>query len=390
MAVMLSPHTYTRENIVEIQSHSGHAVMQRIFDLVLQNGIRIAAPGEFTRRAFMNGRICITQAEGICELIGANTEVDRKRAMSLIKGETKTRLFQIRNSLHMIASHLEAHIDFPEETDDLFDLGFYSSQFHDTVLAPLIKAEKQYESSRAIREGVEIVIAGKPNVGKSSLLNQLVEKNRAIVTPFPGTTRDAIDAEMRINGVLVTLTDTAGIHETNDPVEKLGIIQAAQSLAEAENVLFVIDSTTGITEEDISIFREIQEKRIILVQNKIDICSSTLPALKDSHLAHLPLVQVSAKNGTNICQLKDRIAQIFQIDADLVNDVISLNARQYEQLKDLLVVSRRISEAFKDNVQPELISLDIREALDILDNAVGNRISDSLLDEIFQNFCIGK
>ncbi len=277
LTYMKAPQTYTREDIIEINCHSGPLVLQKVLELVLKGGARLAEPGEFTLRAFLNGRIDLTQAEGIIELIQAQTDQALEKANKLLQGDLRQLLKGIQEELLSLLAQLEAAIDFPEEELEILDREEWNRLLQDRVLRPLSQLIQAYEDGRPFREGLSLVIVGKPNVGKSSLLNKLLKEERAIVTSIPGTTRDTIEETILLKGLAFRLVDTAGIRRARDEVEEAGIQRTRGKVREAQIVLFLVDTSSFLEEEDRAIFQEIGDKPMLVVLNKMDLPSVVSP-----------------------------------------------------------------------------------------------------------------
>ena len=310
LAVMLAPHTYTKEDLVEINTHSGHVVLAAVLELVLKKGARLAEPGEFTKRAYLNGRIDLTQAEAVIDIITSRTDKSLAIAASQIKGDLKTRVESIRNVLFDILTETEAVIDFPEDVGDVVNPAAVVSILQKKVVAPLQKLVHQYENAHVFRDGLKMAVVGKPNVGKSSLLNRLLQNDRAIVTPIPGTTRDLIEETLNIHGIPVVIADTAGLHDSDDPVEVIGIQKTQAYISGSDLILFMVDASELLTREDHNIYAAITDKRQILVINKIDLmedgCAFKLPETWQQ----APHVLISALYGQGLSDLKALIAQV--------------------------------------------------------------------------------
>lgn len=393
---MKAPRTYTREDVVEIQSHSGPVVLNAILELAIRSGVRLAVPGEFTKRAFLNGRIDLTQAEAVIDIIDAKSRDALEIAVAQIRGELRHRIRGIRNGLRDILVEIETAIDFPDETDAERngDSNLHADALSkaDSELAALIG---RYENMHVYRDGLKIAIVGKPNVGKSTLLNRLVEKDRAIVTHIPGTTRDLIEEPATIGGVPVIFGDTAGLRATEDPVEAEGVKKARDYIESADIILFVLDASENPTSEERELFQSTNGKNRIVVANKSDL-------LRDGDSVRLPEremfppdamdterhVFVSALCGDGIRELKKLITS--DITPDAYPDRLVPNMRQKIGLE---TARRRVGSA-RENilkyVPPELTAIDLREAMDALDEITGDQAGDDLLDHIFERFCIGK
>lgn len=390
LAVMRAPHSYTREDVIEIQAHSGRVVLSAILDIVLKYGAELAKPGEFTQRAFINGRIDLTQAEAVIDVINARTAKSLEMANSLLKGDLKKRIETVAVQLREVLIEIEAAIDFPEEIDDLPDLHGLIDRLEGSVVRELEALVEHYENTRIFREGLTLAVVGRPNVGKSSLLNRLVKKDRAIVTDVPGTTRDIIEETVQINGIPVVISDTAGLHPTDDPIETIGIRKTHERIEESDVVLFVLEAHRPLSESDRTIYAHLEHRNVVLVINKIDLADDgadvDLPEAWRNH----PMVFVSALYDRGIDVLADAIAALFTRYDTEERDVIAPNARQKNILDKTLHAVSSAVEGIQSRTPAELINIDIREALVSLGEITGETTSEDILDEIFGRFCIGK
>ena len=393
VAVMKAPHSYTREDVVEIQGHSGPAVMKSILSLILQQGARLAEPGEFTRRAFLNGRIDLTQAEAVADLINARTDAAHLVAANQVSGKLAVVVEQIKEELVDLQADIEAEIDFPEDAEGVFDRKRALHKLATTVTSPVERLIEKYDREHLIRDGLHLIIIGRPNVGKSSLLNCLVDNDRAIVTSVPGTTRDLIEEDLQIQGLPVRLIDTAGLHLTEDPIEKIGIARAEQRMDNADLILFVLDASVPLTDEDHRIQSKIVEKKGILVLNKIDLLNGDPP---DGNLLppgwrSIPLAPVSALTGHGIDRLKKQIVRLAVGDRiDMSENAIIPNLRHEEALRGCLQALKAVVEGILGDAPAELISIDVGESIQWLDRITGTQPSPDILDQVFNKFCIGK
>ncbi len=394
VAVMRSPRSYTREDVVEINCHGGPAAVRAVLDLVLRKGARLAEPGEFTRRAFLNGRIDLTQAEAVIDVINARTHQSIEVAAAQVTGIFRKEIERIRSSLIEILVHNEAVIDFPEEENvEQGPSGFSQalSLRHDAIL-PLAELLRNYHEGRAIREGFSVAIVGRPNVGKSSLMNRLLSNERAIVTPYPGTTRDAIEDELVIQGVVISLWDTAGLHESVDPVEAIGMQKTFERAEQADLILFVLEAHRPLAAEDFEIYRKIASKPIVFVLNKIDLadgCSPVDPTPVD--WAESSRAPVSALTGIGIEALREMISKNVRGDGCLQAAAATIpNLRQKVLLEGCLEAIEAAVLGLEKRDSPELVDIHLRQALDRLDEILGNKVKVEIIDAIFSRFCIGK
>lgn len=386
VVVMRSPKSYTREDVVEIQSHSGYIVLNKILKLVLEKGARLAEPGEFTRRAYMNGRIDLTQAEAVIDIINARTGRSLDLAAEQLHGEIGRRINAVRDSVLSVLAEIEANIDFAEDMDRADMDWQWGESIKNGVVDPLDRMVAAYEQNHYFRDGIRMAIVGRPNVGKSSLLNRLTRKERAIVTEIPGTTRDTIEEMINIKGLPVILIDTAGLHDTTQKIEIIGIERTHATIKSADIVLFVVDSSQGVKPDDHAIFTQLGGVKHIIVMNKVDLNSNmALPTEWADSMA----VRVSALEGTHIQTLKEGIFDMG-VGRQAISSTSSVvpNLRQAEGLKSARHLASNAMAVI--NREPELAAVDLKEALGALDRILGLSCSEDVLDRIFSQFCIGK
>ena len=390
LIVMRAPRSYTCEDVVEIQAHSGPAVMRNILSLVIRQGARMAEPGEFTRRALLNGRIDLTQAEAVIDLINARTDTAFRAAANQVTGRLKKVIESARAGLTDILVQIEAGIDFPEDLAGIDTATSMAELLQKKVAEPIYKLIRSYQEAHIYRDGIELAIVGKPNVGKSSLLNCLIEKDRAIVNPLPGTTRDLIDGTFQLQGIPVNVTDTAGIHSTADPVEQIGITKTCQCIVESDLVLLVLDASETATDSDNQVYENCRDKPVISVINKIDLAPDTT-SLPPAHWKPAPRAPISALHSIGIDRLKTLILSMVMDDPQCaMSHSVIPNLRHHEALEKCYHNVQRSASGLQNQSPPELIAIDIREALDWLDVILGTRVDQDILDRIFSRFCIGK
>jgi len=388
LTVMRAPHSHTREDVVEINAHSGPAVLQSILELVLGKGAGIAAPGEFTKRAFLNGRIDLTQAEAVIDIIHARTEKALGVAAAQIRGDMGEHIRKIGNVLIQMLAQTEVVIDFPEDVEDI-DTDMMLGILERDVADPLKHLLQRHEDARFLRHGLRAVITGRPNVGKSSLMNAMVRKDRAIVTAIPGTTRDAIEENLNISGIPLILTDTAGLHETDDPIERLGVKKTHAHIRDADIVLLMIDIRQPITADELDIYEKISHKPLIIVANKSDLAGEQSgPDIPESW-GRATVVRTSAVYGTGLDMLRHEIAACFSGGEHEKNTAVPNLRHKLALERSLASVSAAI-EGILQFMPFELISMDIRESLEALGEITGDTVREDVLDEIFSRFCIGK
>jgi tRNA modification GTPase len=393
VVVMRAPKSYTREDVVEIQAHAGAAALRVILSLVLRQGARMAEPGEFTQRAFLNGRIDLTQAEAVIDLINARTETALKIASNQVSGQLNLAVENIRSILLDALVYLEAAIDFPEDVSEILSSTELEARLRREVAAPIVDLMRNYREGCIYRDGLKLAIVGRPNVGKSSLLNCLLKKERAIVNAFPGTTRDLIEDSFQVQGVPVTITDTAGLHETENPVEKIGIQTARECLKTADLIIQVIDGSEELTADDHEIFKFCCGKPVIVVVNKIDLVigRKTAAPLVPVNWGVLPAVEVSALYGNGIDFLEGRIADAVALKPrDVQHDSVIPNLRHQRALEKCHQNVSSAIKALQENRTIELVALDIQEAVGRLDEILGLNVDTDMVEQIFSRFCIGK
>jgi tRNA modification GTPase len=391
LSAMKAPKTYTREDVIEINTHSGYIVMASILDLVLQKGARIADPGEFTKRAYLSGRIDLTQAEAVIDIINSRTQKSLEIETSQIKGKLKKRIESIRGSLIDILTQVEAAIDFPEEVGDVIDTGSVKKILDKEIIGELSDMVAQYENAHFLRDGLKMIVVGRPNVGKSSLMNRLIKNDRVIVTAIPGTTRDLIEETLNIRGIPVIIADGAGLHETKDPVEVIGIEKTKEYIQASDLILFMIDASDPFTMEDQKIYQTIGGKRLILVINKIDLVKDGFQPEIPETWDKIPRVKISALYGNGLSSLKDLIAKLALGNQHLdIQSTIIPNLRHKIALEKSLDFAISAGEELHKGTSFELIAIDIKETLDSLGEIIGSVAKEDVIDQIFNRFCIGK
>jgi tRNA modification GTPase len=388
---MKAPQTYTREDVIEINCHSGPLVLQKVLELVLRQGARLAEPGEFTLRAFLNGRIDLTQAEGIIELIQAQTDQALEKANKLLQGDLQKLLLGIQEELLSLSAQLEAAIDFPDEELEILDRQGWNRILEERVLFPLTQLIQASEEGRPFWEGLSLVIVGKPNVGKSSLLNKLLKEERAIVTATPGTTRDTIEETILLKGLPFRLVDTAGIRWARDEVEEAGIQRTRGKVQQAQIVLFLIDTSSTLEEEDRSIFQEIKDKPLLIVPNKMDLPSVVSMEEVEKKFPGWVKLPISARYGQGIETLKERLYDLFlKIHApETLPDLIP-TLRQKQIFEQMVLSLTRAYQLSEQNLSPEFIALDLQKGLEEIGSLIGTTTTEDVLERVFSRFCVGK
>ena len=388
LAVLRSPRTFTREDTVEISCHGGILPAKLVLDTLLENGARLAEPGEFTRRAFLNGRIDLAQAEAVADLIRSRTELALAAANEQLAGKLSRRINLLRDDLMHTLAHVEAHIDFPDED--------ISPDTKEQLLARLENGMKFMDEllrtaneGQILRHGIRAAIVGRPNAGKSSLLNQLLGHDRAIVSPVPGTTRDTIEETANIRGLPVVFIDTAGLREARDEIEQEGVRRSREALAKAEFILHVLDASEPLTPADEKYFAEFAGKKRILVRNKVDLPVKLSEfGIQNSEFR---MVDVSCLTGGGIEKLKDAIKELIwsgEIKSEMLQ--VMINSRHQDALNRARAAAGRAAEALRGGATLDLVALDLRIAVNAVGEIVGKTATEDLLDSIFSQFCIGK
>jgi tRNA modification GTPase len=387
LSVMRAPRTFTREDVVEISCHGGLLPTKTVLDTLLEGGARLAEPGEFTRRAFLNGRIDLAQAEAIVDLIHSKTELALRAANEQLAGKLSQRINVLRDEMVKTLAHIEAHIDFPDE-DIAPDTKEQLMQRLGNGIKAMDELLRTASEGQILRRGIRAAIIGRPNAGKSSLLNQLLGRDRAIVSPIPGTTRDTIEETANIRGLAVIFIDTAGLRAARDEIEQEGIRRSRQSLEQAELVLHVLDSSQPLTEEDGKYFAELDGKKRIVVVNKVDLPAQLVPP---SALDTRYSISVSCVTGQGIESLKDAIRNVVwsgEIKAEMLE--VMINSRHQDALNRARAATEGTLEGLRADQTLDLVALDLRIAVNAIGEIVGKTTTEDLLDMIFSQFCIGK
>lgn len=387
--VMRAPNSYTTEDVVEVQCHGGIVMLRKILELILNSGARAAEPGEFTKRAFLGGRIDITQAESVMDMIHAKNELAARSSISQLKGSLSNRVKEIRSLLLNQIAFIESALDDPEN----YSLDGYSEQLKEK-LEEIIKEIRHLidtaEEGKMIKEGIRTVILGKPNAGKSSLLNALLGENRAIVTDIAGTTRDTLEEDVMIHGIPLKIVDTAGIHETVDIVEKIGVDKARESVEEADLVLYVVDGNKPLDADDTQIIGLLEGKKAIIVMNKIDI-EQVVDKMWITSKINAPVVEISAKTGEGMEELYEIIKDMFFHGKLSMNDEVYItNLRHKQALAEAEQSLEQVLSSIDRNMPEDFLSIDLMAAYEQLGTILGESLDDDLANEIFDKFCMGK
>ncbi|MGC2061762.1 MAG: tRNA uridine-5-carboxymethylaminomethyl(34) synthesis GTPase MnmE [Thermodesulfovibrionales bacterium] len=388
VSVMRGPHSYTRDDVIEINGHGGMMIIRRILEIVLSQGVRLAEPGEFTKRAFLHGRISLTQAEAVMDLIAAKTEESRRIALEQLRGRLTERLDAARKAMIDLCALAEAYIDFPEDDIEIAT-SEQMGQGLDAIRRDLEHLSKTYDEARFFREGLATAIVGRPNVGKSSLLNALLQQDRAIVTDTPGTTRDLIEECLNISGLPVRIIDTAGIRNSDEVVEQEGIKRSLRALEEADCILAVFDGSAPLDPEDCDLIRKIRGRNSIIVVNKSDLDEKISFGGLLPHSS--PLVRISTLTGKGLDVLKSLIVTTNLRDwKEEREGVVITNLRQRQAVDQAVSALGRAADTLRQGQPLEIFALELRDALDHIGSITGAVTHEVILDKIFSEFCIGK
>ena len=389
VSYMKKPSTYTREDVVEINCHGGVIAVRRVLQLTLDNGARLAEPGEFTKRAFLNGRIDLSQAEAVMDLIRAKTDESMKIALEQSEGKLSKQVEKINNKILDILAHIEAEVEFSEEDIDevvnekvIKDCEEVKGQMEDLL--------KNADKGKILREGLNVIIVGKPNVGKSSLLNALLEEKRAIVTDVPGTTRDTIEEYINIDGIPVKLIDTAGIREARNEVEKIGVERTKECIDKADLILFMIDGSREIDDEDMKIVEIAKNRDVIVIINKHDLPMNVDIEYIKKTFYNKPVLYVSVKTNEGVSSIKEEITNFVYKGKVSVKDIYVTNIRHKKALNDAIESIENGITTIKNGYPIDMASIDIKDAYLKLGEITGKTVSEDIIDRIFTNFCIGK
>lgn len=387
VSIFKSPKTYTGEDIVEINCHGGIACANKILELTLTNGCRLAERGEFIKRAFLNGKKDLIEVESISDLINAQTEATRKMGIKGITGELTKMINELRKKLLSLIANIEVNIDYPEYEDAIIITSELLKNNIKEIKEELNKILKESEKGKIIKDGINIGIIGKPNVGKSSLLNKLIGTEKAIVTDIEGTTRDIIEGNIIINGITINLIDTAGIRETNDIVEKIGVDKSKQIIEEANLLIAIFDGSKKLTKEDKEILKKLKNKKVIIIINKNDLKKE----IEEEELKEYNIIHTSLINNEGTDEIIKRIEELFNLKEIETSDYTYLsNSRQIALIKQCVSLANEINESNEQNTPIDLIQIDIQKLWELLGEIIGVSYKEELLDEIFSKFCLGK
>lgn len=387
VSVMKSPKTFTTEDVVEINCHGGISTTNKVLELVLNNGARLAEPGEFTKRAFLNGRIDLTQAESIMDLINSKNESKRKVAIKGLNGYVSNIIRNLRQEILELLASIEVNIDYPEYEDAIVMTNDIIKPKITEIKEKLTKIINESENGKILTSGIKTIIIGKPNVGKSSILNRLLDEEKAIVTDIEGTTRDTVEGSITINGVSLNIIDTAGIRETEDIVEKIGVEKSLSLINEADLIVIVLNNNEELTEEDKKILTACKDKKVIVVINKSDLERKiNLDDIKYQNIVYTNTIDL---NGIN--SLKEKIVELFNLNELEQQDYTYLsNVRQISLAKDAYQILEEVDNGIKNEVPVDMIEIDIKRAWEKLGEIIGETYTEELIDQLFSQFCLGK
>lgn len=386
VSVFKSPKTFTKEDVVEINTHGGKTSVNKIMELLLSNGARMAEPGEFLKRAFLNGRIDLIEAESVSDMINSTTEAARKMSMKGISHELSNKINNLRESILSLIANIEVNIDYPEYEDAVvvtIEMVKEKIKYVEKEIKNMVDLSK---NGLIIKNGINVAIVGKPNVGKSSILNKLIGEDKAIVTDIKGTTRDIVEGNILIEGININLYDTAGIRETDELVESIGIEKSKNKIEESDLILFVLDSSSSFEKEDQDILDFLKGKNVLIVYNKNDLSNKRIDKLKD-----FDSISISTKNNEDVKIIKNKISEIFNLDDINNSDYTYIsNVRQISLLKKCLNIINDIKKEINEDIPVDILEINIKLLWETLGEITGNVYKDDLLDEIFSKFCLGK
>lgn len=385
VSVMRSPKTFTTEDVIEINCHGGIATTNKVLELLLKNGARMAEAGEFTKRAFLNGRIDLLEAEGVMDLIDSKTEASRKLAMSALSGNVSSMISDLRNQMIEIITNIEVNIDYPEYEDILVVTTDMINSSITSLEEKLIKILKEAENGKIIKNGINTLIIGRPNVGKSSLLNKLLNEEKAIVTDIEGTTRDIVEGNISLDGIELNIIDTAGIRKTDNIVEQIGVNRSLSLIDKADLIILVLNNNEKLTEEDYKLLDSTKDKKRIIFINKNDLAKNINLDTVDN------VVYGSTMQIFGINALKDKIKELFNMEEIEKGDFNYLsNARHIATIHECISVVESIKEGLKNGLPIDMLEIDIKKIWELLGNLIGESYDEELLDNLFSRFCLGK
>lgn len=385
-----APKSYTMENMCEINSHGGNIIVKKILELCLKNGAELAEPGEFTKRAFLNGRIDLVQAESVIDIINAKSEKEVKTGIKQLEGLLSKEIAEIKQEIMDVMINIEVSIDYPEyDVEDVANAEI--TDMLDSVKKKLERLERSFDNGKVIKEGIKTAIIGKPNAGKSSLLNAILKEDRAIVTEYEGTTRDTIEEFVNINGIPLKLIDTAGIRETKDEVEKIGIAKSRETANTADLIIAIFDASKEIDEEDLEVIDFIKNKKAIIILNKMDLKAKIDENNENLKKLSGNIIKMSALKNIGIDKLYEKITEMFNLnEINLDNENVITNVRQKNLITKAIENVKKAKETIEQKMPIDIVAIFIKDILEDLDKITGEVVTEDIIEEIFANFCLGK
>ena len=385
-----APKSYTMENMCEINSHGGNIIVKKILELCLKNGAELAEPGEFTKRAFLNGRIDLVQAESVIDIINAKSEKEVKTGIKQLEGLLSKEIAEIKQEIMDVMINIEVSIDYPEyDVEDVANAEI--TDMLDSVKKKLERLERSFDNGKVIKEGIKTAIIGKPNAGKSSLLNAILKEDRAIVTEYEGTTRDTIEEFVNINGIPLKLIDTAGIRETKDEVEKIGIAKSRETANTADLIIAIFDASKEIDEEDLEVIEFIKNKKAIIILNKMDLKAKIDENNENLKKLSGNIIKMSALKNIGIDKLYEKITEMFNLnEINLDNENVITNVRQKNLITKAIENVKKAKETIEQKMPIDIVAIFIKDILEDLGKITGEVVTEDIIEEIFANFCLGK
>lgn len=387
VSIMRAPKTFTREDIVEINCHGGIATTNKVLELLLTNGCRLAEPGEFTKRAYLNGRIGLIEAEAVMDLINAKTSESRDLALNQLSGLVSNMIKDLRKKIANVLGSIEVNIDYPEYEENVEVTRKDLEGLSKLLKQEINKILDNSKNGKIIKEGINVALVGKPNVGKSSLLNRLLNEEKAIVTNIEGTTRDVVEGKMLLDGIIINLYDTAGIRETDDVVEKIGVEKSLKIIKEADLILFLLNNNEELTQEELKLLESLKDRNYLIIINKTDLDKN----IKIDSLDQDKIINISALNNIGIEKLKHKIKELFNLEQIKTKDLTYLtNANDIALLKTCLKEIKEIDEGIKNEIPVDLIEINVKNIWNLLGTITGEVYDEELIDQLFSQFCLGK
>ena len=385
-----APKSYTMENMCEINSHGGNIIVKKILELCLKNGAELAEPGEFTKRAFLNGRIDLVQAESVIDIINAKSEKEVKTGIKQLEGLLSKEIAEIKQEIMDVMINIEVSIDYPEyDVEDVANAEI--TDMLDSVMKKLERLERSFDNGKVIKEGIKTAIIGKPNAGKSSLLNAILKEDRAIVTEYEGTTRDTIEEFVNINGIPLKLIDTAGIRETKDEVEKIGIAKSRETANTADLIIAIFDASKEIDEEDLEVIDFIKNKKAIIILNKMDLKAKIDENNENLKKLSGNIIKMSALKNIGIDKLYEKITEMFNLnEINLDNENVITNVRQKNLITKAIENVKKAKKTIEQKMPIDIVAIFIKDILEDLGKITGEVVTEDIIEEIFANFCLGK